>query len=107
MVDASTDPFTTVATTTTVTTTTVTTSAIPTTTTAPEPVPGQNLPKMPCISASKRKKRAPTSNTGGNVMLFLLTQLMHHYITIRVISRNQNHFVTCFKNPNGIARISI
>ena len=71
MVDASTDPFTTVATTTTVKTTTITTSAIPTTTTAPEPVPGQNLPKMPCISASKRRKRAPTSTTGGNEILFI------------------------------------
>ena len=71
MVDASTDPFTTVATTTTVTTTTVTTSAIPTTSTAPEPVPGKNLPKMPCISAGRRRKRALTSNTKGNMILFI------------------------------------
>lgn len=70
MVDASTKPYTTVATTTTVDTTTITTSTIPTTTTEPEPVPGQNLPKMPCISASKRRKRASESNTGGNIILF-------------------------------------
>ena len=63
MVDASLKPFTTVPTsTTTTTTTTLTTTTIPATTTQPEPVPGQNLPKMPCISAPKRKKRATTSN---------------------------------------------
>ena len=63
MVDASLKPFTTVPTsTTTTTTTTLTTTTIPATTTQPEPVPGQNLPKMPCISAPKRKKRAVTSN---------------------------------------------
>ena len=69
MVDASTEPFTTVATTTTVETTTMTTSTIPTTSTAPEPVPGQNLPKMPCITTARRRKRALTSNTKGNVIL--------------------------------------
>ena len=79
MVDASTDPYTTVATTTTVETTTITTSTIPTTSTAPEPVPGQSLPKMPCISAGRRRKRASTSNTRGNVILFI-------YLTFSFIS---------------------
>ena len=53
----------------TVTTTTATTittgttdTTIPTTTTAPQPVPGENLPKMPCISTAARKKRS-SANT--------------------------------------------
>ena len=53
---------TTTTTTATTTTTGTTTTTIPTTTTAPQPVPGENLPKMPCISTtSKRKKRASAS----------------------------------------------
>ena len=63
MVEASTDEPTTAATTTTVTTTTTTTTVGSTTTTIkPEPVPGQNLPKMPCISAKARRKRASAEN---------------------------------------------
>ena len=68
MTDASVDlPTTPPPTTTTVTTTTVTTTTvtIPTTTTEPEPVPGKNLPKMPCISSSGRKKRSTEPNQNG------------------------------------------
>ena len=49
---------TTVAATTATITTTATTITATTTTVKPEPIPGQNLPKMQCISAEARKKRS-------------------------------------------------
>ena len=58
MTDPSMSPQTTTPSTTTTTQATTSTLATTTTTAAPGPIPGESLPKMPCISAAGRKKRA-------------------------------------------------
>ena len=87
MTDPSMTPQTTTPSTTTVTTPTTTTQATTTTTTKPEPIPGDSLPKMPCISAAGRKKRA----TGKFNSFMFNIQRVEYLFYIRYILLIQQH----------------